>query len=309
MKLYTSLREQVNKTHLTKKEIDTLLWLLRSQDDFGTVLLVHWKELTTKAKMVAQSFYNAVNGLEAKGIITKNIGGAEQEGVELEGVHRDQDDEEQNQNFAEGFRGFHSIQILTPTVSVGVSVSGDTQCQHNPTYVSVETLKSHIVSNGTYLNLRDCGIVYTDTFRRLQAEAKKIILHLLYVRQSCLGVLGKRRYGKAIIPNDMVLTLRNAAELLGIPWKTGKKGEVARRKVKRYFTSIASCDLLCVRLCEASKLHFSLEDMKKDLTYKGDDISAIQENGDSLTDITNRRIIDIVLNRKAIKASPLDYSQ
>ncbi|MCL2840836.1 MAG: hypothetical protein FWE05_08675 [Defluviitaleaceae bacterium] len=51
MKLYTSILEKVYLTDLTKKEIDTLLWLLKYQDELVTTVLIHWTEIGTKVKM------------------------------------------------------------------------------------------------------------------------------------------------------------------------------------------------------------------------------------------------------------------
>lgn len=63
-KLLTKLK------NLTQCEMDLFLYLVRRQNASGAVLGVHNKAVCKNTKMSKQSFYNALEGLQNKGIIT-----------------------------------------------------------------------------------------------------------------------------------------------------------------------------------------------------------------------------------------------
>lgn len=60
--------------NLTKCEMDLFLYLIRRQDASGIVLGVHNKAVVKNAGMSKQSFYNALEGLQNKDIITYEKG-------------------------------------------------------------------------------------------------------------------------------------------------------------------------------------------------------------------------------------------
>jgi len=269
MKLYTSLLEKIYTTHLTKKELDTLLFLLQVQDELGTILNVHWKEIALKANMVAQSFYNAVDGLALKGFIkvSNNCPCGTKNG-----------------------RGFHTIQILVPSAPVELQTDGEV--------ISQDNLQTYIKECGSYLNLKNCSLVNTIIFRSLRPDSKKLVLNLLWKRQSIMGLYGK----KGIKAHDIHLTLQAAANLLGFNWERGKKGEVVRRKVKRYFDAIIASGLLPVTLDEEYTLHWTLEDMRKPLPEQPLHMDCPNSEFDSIADTSNRRVINTVLAQNKIEA-------
>jgi len=346
MKLYSSLREKIEKTRLTKKECDALLWLLRSQDDLGVVHLVHWKEIAHGCDMVAQSFYNAMYGLADKGFIEfmghsvshgvsangeeavskyANKYTAENEGMELDadansgastsksackssskGTNGSKDASvSKNENSSRGLRGYHSIQIIIPTapaelpkaISPSKAISsaektslleGHTLSKEIPTQattensaqtatetstqtaaelglVSVEVLKDYISKAGTYLNLRDCQLVYSNNFRKLLADSKKLMLHILFKRQTALAMAGRVKDGKRIVPHDIAISPENAARILGYDWSKGKSGEVIRRKMGRYIQAVASFGLAGMFVDDSGVLRWAFQDMRRDL--------------------------------------------
>jgi len=86
--------QQIYTTSLTKKELDTLIYLTQIQDDFGFIVNVHWNEIANQIGMVAQSFYDAIYGLESKGFLSMS-------NSYLDGTRN--------------FRGMHTIRLLVPT--------------------------------------------------------------------------------------------------------------------------------------------------------------------------------------------------
>lgn len=67
MKLKYSMLK--NLKNLTSKEFDLLLFIARFQDEKGNVESIYYKDACQELKMCKQSFYNALDGLERKGII------------------------------------------------------------------------------------------------------------------------------------------------------------------------------------------------------------------------------------------------
>ena len=53
----------------TKKEIDAILYLTQQQDDSGTIVSVHWKEIAANVGMSLQKFYDVMQALIIKDII------------------------------------------------------------------------------------------------------------------------------------------------------------------------------------------------------------------------------------------------
>lgn len=58
-----------NLKNLTSKELDLLLFIARFQDEKGNVESIYYKDACRELKMCKQSFYNALSGLERKGIV------------------------------------------------------------------------------------------------------------------------------------------------------------------------------------------------------------------------------------------------
>lgn len=67
MKLKYSMLKKLNS--LTGKELDLLLFIARFQDEKGNVEAIYYKDVCQELKMCKQSFYNALAGLERKGIV------------------------------------------------------------------------------------------------------------------------------------------------------------------------------------------------------------------------------------------------
>jgi len=273
MKLYKSILEQIYKTNLTKKELDTLLFLLQVQDDFGTIVNVHWNEIATKIHMVAQSFYNCVSGLEAKGFITtSNI----------------------CPNGHKNYRGLHTIQIIVPSAPEKPQTTGG--------IVSQIDLQEYIKGCGPYLNLKEYSLINTNTFRGLKADAKKVVLNFMWRHQGTIALYGH----PGIKSYDLILTLEGGADLCGFEWHSGRKGAVVRRKMKRYFEDIISSNLLPITQDGNFTLHWALDDMHYPLLECHIHADIPDADTDSIADTTNRRTIYTVLKQKGISSTPED---
>jgi len=187
MKLHKSLLERILKSDLKNKELNVLLYLLQVQDDLGTVLNVHWKEICENVGMVAQSFYNSINSLESKGFITVS------KECPLSGEHN-------------GW-GLHTIQILIPDAPPRPQVEK----------ISQEELVNYFNACGPYLNLKEYSLINTDIFRKQSAGVKKIILYFLWRHQSNLAISKK-----GMKPHDIILTPMVTAEMLGFEWGSSR---------------------------------------------------------------------------------------
>jgi len=141
MKLYKSMLQQIYTTSLTKKELDTLIYLTQIQDDFGFIVNVHWNEIANQIGMVAQSFYNAIYGLESKGFLSMSNSC-------LDGTRN--------------FRGMHTIRLLVPTAPEEVS--------HQDGIVNEAQLMPHqdeVISEAQLMLLQD-GVVNDTQLMLLQ---------------------------------------------------------------------------------------------------------------------------------------------
>ena len=289
MKLYISLLDKILKTHLTKNEIDTLLFLLQVQDEMGLVVDVHWQEVAGIIGMAAQTFYNASYGLANKGFIS--MSGHCPSG-------------EQNS------RGFHTIKILVPSTPEEIESARNGTALVDDCITSgvipVDGLKNYIKQAGLYLNLKDFSLINKRAFRRLQAEAKKLVLYLLWKKQHGMSVWGaKDARGNKIAPRDIVLTAEVAAALLGFTWQSGVKGMVVKRRVLRYFAGVVSSGLLPVNV-QGPALVWSVENLKLDLPELPIHNSTPESHTDSIADTTNRRILQALLKEKGISANTRD---
>ena len=263
--------EKIYTSRLTKKEVDTLL-LLQVQDDFGTVLNVHWKEIVSTVKMASQSFYNAIYGLESKGFIKLSY--------------------DCPASGERNFRGFHTIQILTPSaadvMNENDSSNSETLPMSSNQTVSVTKLENYIKETGpAYINLRDYSLVNTNTFHKLPPNVKKDNFTLYY---------------------DIKLSLEGAAKLLGFNWEHGRKGAVVRRKIKRYFDAIIDSGLIPVTLDADQTLYWSLDDITKQLPQLSIHKDIPESGADSITDICNRRIMDLLTNPTQTALKVVQYT-
>lgn len=274
MKLYKSMLDKIFATSLTKKELDTLLLLLQAQDDLGTVVNVHWKELATKIGMVSQTFYNCIRALEDKGFIE---------------VHNTDGNGNKND------RGMHTIQILVDSAPYEGSDFVDG-------IISQEDVIRYIKECGSYLNLNEYSLINAKAFRNLKAEEKKIVLTLLWRHQTTTGLMGRQ----GIRSYDVILTIEKAAELLGFEWKCGEKGKTLRRKIKRYFEAVCQSGLLPITQDDDHAMRWSLDDMHKQLPQYPMHPKTNETAKDSIADKINRRIINTILAHKKAKASTQD---
>jgi len=271
MKLYKTMLNKIYETALTRKELDSLLFLLQVQDDMGCILNVHWSELAAKVGMVSQTFYNCIKGLKEKGFIS---------------VHSTCPRGSRNG------RGMRTIRVLVGVADKAIdggssdskaidgrAVQDAIQDALSKGIITQTELISHIKACGAYLNLNNYSLVNTAAFRKLKAEEKKIVLTLLWRHQTTMGLRRKKSIQahdvqKVIRAYDVRLTQEAAAGLLGFPWRKGRAGVVVRRKIKRYFGGVMASGLLPVsRDCDFA-LRWAVEDMGRELPAKPVDTGA-----------------------------------
>lgn len=70
MKLSYKLLSQPNMAKLNKVEMDTLLELVKNQNESGRINGVHYRDICAATGIAKQSFYNALYGLKIKDIIS-----------------------------------------------------------------------------------------------------------------------------------------------------------------------------------------------------------------------------------------------
>ena len=215
--------------------------------------------------MVVQSFYNAMHGLADKGLIRFMCASedeAEQEaGMDAQAnIEAQASLESENNTKAQasavprlsaiktspGYRGYHCIQIIVPSAPILLELKLDANKKSDKGkedkeskeviiiedaakqgQIAVAALEEYISQSGRYLNLRECSLVYSNAFRKLRPEAKKLMLHMLFRRQTSLAMLGRVRNGKVIVPPDLAISVEQAASLLNLDWQRGLGGQMA----------------------------------------------------------------------------------
>jgi len=277
MKLYKSILSKMRKG-LTKKQMTTLLFLEQVKDDFGMIVNVHWKEIAQKADMVAQSFYNSIRGLEREGFIkvTKS------------------DASGKVNNF-----GYHTIQILVQTAHNLRDITNGTVPEIISGKASLEEINNYWKSAGQYLNLKEYSLINTEVFRKLTVNAQLIVLDLLLSHSNSMNSGTYARW-------HISLSLAKAAKDLGFVWEHGKKGEVVRRKMKRYFTAIIESGLLPLEMDENFTIHWDIHN--QGLFLPEQPLHADIEGGemDSIAETCNRRVINTVLKQEKAEADAND---
>lgn len=73
-KLKNAILDKLIEQHVTDAELDVLLYIARSQSDRGTVTGVYYRAVCEELGIAYQTFYNAIHGLEQKGIIMQQKG-------------------------------------------------------------------------------------------------------------------------------------------------------------------------------------------------------------------------------------------
>ena len=277
MKLYKSILLKMRKG-LTKKQVATLLFLEQVKDDFGMIVNVHWKEIAKQADMVAQSFYNSIRGLESAGFIkvTKS------------------DASGNANNF-----GYHTIQMLVPTAHKLEDITNGTVPEIIAGKASLEELNNYWKSAGQYLNLKEYSLVNTEAFRKLTVNAQLIVLDLLLSHSNSMN-------SGTYAPWHISLSLAKAAKDLGFVWEHGKKGEVVRRKMKRYYTAIIESGLLPLEMDENFTIHWDMDNQGLFLPEQHLYADIEGSERDSIAETCNRRVINTVLEQEKAEADADD---
>lgn len=73
-KLKNAILDKLIEKHVTDAELDVLLYMARSQSDRGRVIGVYYRAVCEELDIAYQTFYNALHGLEQKGIIMQQKG-------------------------------------------------------------------------------------------------------------------------------------------------------------------------------------------------------------------------------------------